>query len=129
MICPSSVSFVIPNRKTQSQDNSPSPISHNTLSSSVSTIKEGTFLALCVLESLQTIANRPNINVSHPSPVDPDIFTTTSILELPVHVTNPENRRSLLKSVWQEWWNRGNGPDEVPVERAKHVETVCTGCC
>lgn len=22
-----------------------------------------------------------------------------------------------------------DGPDEVPVERAKHVETVCTGCC
>ena len=88
------------------KDHLPSPISHKVLSSAVSTISFGTFLAFCVFESRQTIVKRPSIKVSVsgvfwlpelPGFV-PSILTTTSIDEDPVHVTNPLNFKSLLVS-------------------------------
>ena len=84
----------------------PSPMSHKVLSSAVSTMSRGTFLAFCVFESLHTIVNRPSINVSVSGVASfpdvlgfvPSILTTTSMEDDPVHVTNPLNLRSLYIS-------------------------------
>lgn len=78
------------------------PICQSTFSSSVSTIRGGTLRALCVWTSRHTIEKRPSINVSLvelPGRV-PSILMNTSIDELPVHVTNPENLRSRTF-----WWS------------------------
>jgi hypothetical protein len=104
----------------------PSPMSHSVLSSAVSTINLGTFLAFWVFESRQTIVNRPSIKVSVSGVVAPpeetgfvpSILTTTSIDEEPVQVTKPLNLRSLQVS------NRGwtlCSPDTLSIQATKHV--------